>query len=128
MSRGGDSNEPAWLQETTQNAAVAVASNKEVQKAVTTAATDHINEKFSGDKDIAQQISEFENNLDPEELQSMKKMNMILRLSFSIVAICMCTVAVTQILSGPSIEIFFLASYVMVFAVIMCCFEAAIPG
>jgi hypothetical protein len=131
MSRGGESEDPAWLTESTTAAAVAVGSNKEVQKAVTNAATDHVKQKYlpgAGDKDIEAQVRELESNIEPEELQSMKKMNTILRLSFTLVAIAMCLVAVFQILDTPSIEIFFLAGYVMVFSVLMCCFEASLPG
>lgn len=135
MSRGGQNEDPAWLTESTQDAAAAVASNKEVQKAVTNAATDHVKDKYlpgggtgESQEDLEAQMREFEAGINPEELESMKKMNQILRLSSALVAIAMCTVAVTQILSGPGIDIFFLAAYVMTFSVLICCFEAALPG
>jgi hypothetical protein len=81
-----------------------------------------------GGGDIEDQMKDFEAGINPEELESMKKMNSILRLSSVIVAIAMCTVAVSEILKGPDIDIFFLAAYVMTFSVIICCFEAALPG
>ena len=46
MSRGGQNDDPDWLKESTQDAAVAVAGNKEVQRAVTNAATDHVKQKY----------------------------------------------------------------------------------
>lgn len=137
MSRGGQSEDPAWLTESTQSAAVAVASNKEVQKAATNAATNHLKEKYlpsasngEGEDggDVENQLRDFEANINPEELASMKKMSLILRVASAVVAIAMCTVAITEILKGPDIDIFFLASYVMTFSLIICCFEAALPG
>ena len=116
MSRGGQNEDPAWLTESTSAAAVAVGSNKEVQKAVKNAATDHVKEKYlpgGGGGDVEDQNSkqrkseamiEFEATIPAEELSSMKKMNTVLRLAMTLVAIAMAIVAVFQILDGPDIS------------------------
>lgn len=129
MSRGGQSDEPAWLTESTQGVASAVASDKAVQKAVTNAATNHVKEKYiPTNADHEMQMRELESEIPPEELASMKQMHSILRISNIVVAIAICTVAVVEILNGPDIDIFFLACYVITFSVLICCFEAALPG
>ena len=137
MSRGGENEDPAWLTESSSSAAAAVASNKEVQNAVANAATEHAKEKYlpggGGNKDVESQeaaakLAEIEAQLDPDDLAMMKKFRIALRVGFGITGGSMTVTAVFRILTGPDIETFFLAMYVIMFSIIMWCFECGLPG
>lgn len=132
---------PSWLKEpdeetvkkvvtnpVVQSTASSVASDPAVQKAVYDAATKKYNpptEDVESGNQQARQSEIQELNIDPEELEKMKKYSIALRLSFMVISVLMATAACLK-LENASISTAFIALYVFFFSFIMCCFELAL--
>ncbi len=123
------SDTPSWLTE--ENVAVAgkVAANPVAQQVAVAAAK----EKGYLPKDVENQNDQHDTNtpppgMAPEEFMRMKKFHLFLRIGFICVSIIMATASALKIINTTSPSVVFISCYVFFFAIIICCFEAALKG
>lgn len=127
---------------TTTSVATAVASNPTVQKAAKAAVVAAVEEETSkyvasnhpsGDLEAplnprtSSADTTEELNITPAELKDLEKWNLILRVCYMGISIMMAAAAVLA-LQSSTLGRLFIALYVFVFSVIICCFELSLKG
>jgi hypothetical protein len=126
---------------TVTTVATTVVSNPTVQKAgkaavvaaVEEESSNYFDSKPTGDleaplnptRDSADDESDLQ--ISPEELRQLEKWNLILRVSYMTMSILMAAASCLS-LNDSSLGTVFVALYVFIFAVIICCFELALKG
>lgn len=129
------------LVDETATVATTVASNSTVQKAVKAAVVTAVEEESSkflspnsgGDLEAplnprTSSVDTVEElNITPAELKDLEKWNLILRVCYMGISIMMAAAAVLA-LQSSTLGRLFIALYVFVFSVIICCFELSLKG
>jgi hypothetical protein len=127
----------------TTTAATAIASNPTVQKAARAAVVAAVEEETSkysftnpsGDLEAPLNPNSRDRSVDqsddldisPAELAQLQKWNLILRVSYMVMSLLMAAAACLAFKSA-SLGVAFIALYVFLFSVIICCFELALKG
>lgn len=106
-----------------QSTAKAVAKDPAVQKATVNAVKAHVAPKPTPNE--VEEEAPPELDIDPDEVERMEKFHRILRVGFMAISILMATAACLK-LESTGIATVFIALYVFVFSILICCFELSL--